>query len=53
VAWSSLNLVGLPIAELRPLSKLVYQTASGMGNTPHATLAAVTDLRSIVPLLVY
>lgn len=52
VTWNSLNLTGLPIAEMRPLWKLVFQTATGMGNTPHASLASVTDLRAIVPLLI-
>lgn len=47
-AWSSLNLTGLPIVELRPLYRLIYDTKSTFTNTPKGFLADVLDIRSHV-----
>lgn len=44
--WADLILDNLPIFELRPLYKLVYETNNGYINTPHAKLTAVIDLRA-------
>ena len=46
--WEDLNLDGFPIFEFRPLYKVVYQTANAYGNTPHATIQNVLDLRRII-----
>jgi hypothetical protein len=43
--WSSLDLTGLPIVELRPLYKVVYQVGNNYTNTPKAVLRGVYDLR--------
>lgn len=45
--WEDLNLDGFPVFEFRPLHKIVYQTATGFTNTPHAALRGVYDLRRV------
>lgn len=45
-AWGSLNLNGLPIVELRPLYRLIYDTKSTFSNTPKGFLVDVLDIRS-------
>lgn len=45
--FSSLALPGLPIAEFRPLYKLVYQTSDTYTNVPKTRLVNVLDLRRI------
>lgn len=50
--WTSLDLTTMPVAEMRPLWRLVFQTATTMANTPHASLASVSDLRGITPLII-
>lgn len=44
--WSGLSLDNLPIFELRPLYKLIYETNTGYANTPKAKLTGVIDLRA-------
>ena len=44
--WASLNLDNLPIFELRPLYKIIYETNNGYANTPNAKFTAVIDLRA-------
>lgn len=45
--WEDLNLDGFPVFEFRPLHKVIYQTATGYTNTPHAALRGVYDLRRV------
>lgn len=47
--WEDLDLSDLPIFELRPLYKIIYQTNTGYTNTPHARIVSVIDLRTIHP----
>lgn len=44
--WGNMDLTGLPIYEFRVLYKLVFQTATGYANTPHARLVSVVDYRT-------
>jgi hypothetical protein len=50
VSWENMDLSGFPIVEFRPLYKIVYQTATGYANTPHAKLVSVVDTRITIPL---
>lgn len=43
--WSEMTLTGFPVFEFRLLYQLVFQTATGYSNTPHARLVAATDMR--------
>lgn len=43
--WSSQNLEGFPVVELRPLYKVVYEVKSSYTNTPGAAIRGVYDLR--------
>jgi len=45
-SWSNLNLNGLPITELRPLYRLIYDTKSSFTNGAKAFLVDVLDIRS-------
>ena len=45
-SWSDLNLNGLPIVELRPLYRLIYDTKSSFANSAKAFLVDVLDIRS-------
>lgn len=45
-AWGNLNLTGLPIVELRPLYRLIYDTQSTFANSPKGFLVDVLDIRS-------
>ena len=45
-AWGNLNLSGLPIVELRPLYRLIYDTRSTFSNTPKGFLVDILDIRS-------
>lgn len=47
-AWSDLNLTGLPIVELRPLYRLIYDTKSSFANSAKAFLVDVLDIRGHV-----
>jgi len=47
-AWSNLNLTGLPIVELRPLYRLIYDTKSSFTNNAKAFLVDVLDIRGHV-----
>ena len=44
--WSGLNLTGLPIVELRPLYRVIYETKSSFSNTPKGFLIDILDIRS-------
>lgn len=48
--WSELDLTGLPVFEMRPLWKLVFQTANAYTNTVKARLRVAQDLRSDLPV---
>ena len=43
--WTDLDLTNFPNTEFRPLYRLIFRTASGLGNTPKATLEAIDDFR--------
>lgn len=45
-SWGDLNLNGLPIMELRPLYRLIYDTKSSFANGAKAFLVDVLDIRS-------
>lgn len=45
-SWGDLNLNGLPIVELRPLYRLIYDTKSSFANGAKAFLVDVLDIRS-------
>ena len=45
--WEDLNLDDLPIFEMRPLYKLIYQTSTTYSNTVSAKITAVLDMRVI------
>lgn len=45
-SWSGLNLSGLPIVELRPLYRLIYDTKNTFSNTSKGFLTDVLDIRS-------
>jgi hypothetical protein len=45
--WEDLNLTGFPVVEMRPLYKVVYQTATSYANTPKAAIRGVYDLRRL------
>lgn len=45
VNFSDLNLSGLPIAELRPLYKIVFKTSNTMTNSVKANIVSFFDLR--------
>lgn len=47
-SWGNLSLSGLPIAELRPLYRLIYDTKSTFSNGAKAFLADILDIRSHV-----
>lgn len=47
VDFTSLQLPGFPSVEFRPLYKLVFQCADSCSNAVHASLASITDIRSI------
>ena len=47
-AWSNLNLTGLPIVELRPLYRLIYDTKSSLTNNAKAFLVDILDIRGHV-----
>lgn len=44
---ADLSLPGFPVAEYRPLYKLIWLCADSATNTPHATLRSIWDLRSV------
>ena len=45
--FNELDLTGLPVVELRPLYKLVFDCKTNYANTPKARLTKVMDLRAI------
>jgi len=45
-SWGGLDLTGLPIVELRPLYRLIYDTKSTFTNTPRGFLVDILDIRS-------
>jgi hypothetical protein len=45
-SWSNLNLTGLPIVELRPLYRLIYDTKNSLINNAKAFLVDILDIRS-------
>lgn len=47
IDFNELNLTGLPIVELRPLYKLIFDCKDNYANTVNARLTKVTDLRAI------
>lgn len=50
VAWSDMNMTGLPIFEFRILYKLIFQTNSGYTNAVKSKLVSTTDLRVSVTM---
>jgi hypothetical protein len=50
VTFDSLDLTGLPIFEMRPLWKLVFQTANSYTNAVKSRLQAVQDIRGQLPV---
>jgi hypothetical protein len=44
-SWTSVDLTGLPIFELRPLYKLAYLVSSSFTNTPKAAIRQIIDIR--------
>jgi hypothetical protein len=44
-SWGSLNLTGLPVVELRPLYRLIYDTKSSFTNDAKSFLVDVLDIR--------
>lgn len=47
-SWGGLNLNGLPIVELRPLYRLIYDTKSSFSNSPKGLLVDILDIRGHV-----
>jgi hypothetical protein len=47
--WSNLDLTGLPIVELRPLYRLIFETKNTFSNTYKSALRDVQDIRSFPP----
>jgi hypothetical protein len=45
-SWSNLNLNGLPVVELRPLYRLIYDTKSSFTNGAKGFLVNILDIRS-------
>ena len=45
-SWGNLNLNGLPVVELRPLYRLIYDTKSSFANGAKGFLVNVLDIRS-------
>ena len=45
-SWGDLNLNGLPVVELRPLYRLIYDTKSSFANGAKGFLVNVLDIRS-------
>lgn len=46
VQWGQLDLGGFPIAEFRPLYRIVYQTSTAYANTPKTRFTGISDLRA-------
>lgn len=46
VQWAQLDLGGFPVAEFRPLYKVIYQTSTTYANTPKTRFTGLSDLRS-------
>jgi hypothetical protein len=46
VNWEDLDLTDLPIVEIRPLYKLIFQASDSFSNDPNAALVSVQDLRA-------
>ena len=44
--WEDLDLVGMPVVEIRPLYRLTFKTSNSYSNTPKATLEAAFDFRN-------
>lgn len=45
VSYADLDLTGLPIVEIRPLYKLIYETNTGYTNAVKSRLASIADIR--------
>lgn len=46
VSYADLDLTGLPIVEIRPLYKLIYETNTGYTNAVKSRLASIADIRA-------
>ena len=46
VSYADLDLTGLPIVEIRPLYKLIYETNTGYTNAVKSRLAGIADIRA-------
>jgi hypothetical protein len=46
VSYADLDLTGLPIVEIRPLYKLIYETNTGYTNAVKSRLARIADIRA-------
>lgn len=47
VTFADLDLTGFPVAEFRPLYKLIFKCSTGYSNTPKARLESIWDIRLI------
>ena len=45
VSYADMDLTGLPIVEIRPLYKLIYETNTGYTNAVKSRLASIADIR--------
>ncbi len=48
--YSSLDLTGLNVEEFKVLWRLIFQTSTAYGNTPHARLVDILDFRNVASL---
>lgn len=46
VSYADMDLTGLPIVEIRPLYKLIYETNAGYTNAVKSRLAGIADIRT-------